>query len=187
MSSVFSRFSELCRRLGGKATVSKGVMTCVVVTPEPFAHVHRESVLKDLASMIDVAREGGARAEIFIGNKLLGGWEEGVNISVNGSEVVVSSKVYGSPMPPNVVDDVIDAVIEKEITEEGLKTSVSAYVDQNPATDEFAGVAEASMRISADLAKDPAFLNKVISRVESIAEEYADLASEKLLIFRESL
>jgi len=175
-------FEELCKKLGGRVEQDRylGVLRCVVHRYEWYPKAEEMGILEE---MIRDATRRGVKAEIFIGNRLLGGWEEGIGIDVDPASRSVSvwSKVYSeeSYSPENVVD-VSNEIIEKSAKFNGFNVSMEAYVDQNRATDDYAGYGEASTSIPLDaLSRD--VLKKAIDAVVKAAGEGAEEAIEKLI------
>ena len=114
-------FEELCIRLGGRVEndMVREVLRCVIEKSSGFVPTREEA--RVIEQMVRDAARRGIEAEILIGTKLLGGWWEGVGISVDPRDKNVSiwSRAFGDPIEPNIVAEVLDKTIEKDIKEEG--------------------------------------------------------------------
>ncbi len=185
-------FKELCGRIGGRVVEKTDVVTCIKETDavgnldDYVDEFHRfvgdwKSVLKK-------------PVELVLENRLLGGWSEVTSITYDPSSDKYSlyAKLYSEyGVEPGDVEDVKDETITRKemIPHLGVTIKAEGEVDQNSATDEFVGVAEAWASIprtkvrSAHAAPE---LREIARKIIDLANKVAGEAQEELIIPAES-
>jgi len=181
-------FEEFCRGIGGVVDTSAQMLTC---RKETDAIGSITDYIDDFHSLVTDLKTALKRpvALEFV-NRLLGGWEEDASVEFSpwDKSYYLSVSVYGEGVPPEEVEGVKWKEITREVpTGAPLYATLyeQGYVDQNPATDEYAGRGYVAAKVPLENIRSMhaapelrQLIEKMISEAEGIAEE----AREELII-----
>lgn len=188
-ATILAHFRRFCEKVVGGSVVSKAdVISCV---KETEAVASLDDYLDEFHSFINKWRRFLDKpVEIVFENRLLGGWSEVSSVTYDPEDDEYSIYVrlyseYGTE--PQYVKDVKEEVIEKEkrIPHLGITVKGEGEVAQNPATDEFVGVAEAWTNLPRDMLKSSHIapeLREAYRKAVDLAEMLANKAREELII-----
>ena len=187
-SVALKYFRRICERVGGRVVSKTDVVSCVKETDsigelEGFVHEFH-SFVADWRRLLDRS------VEVVYENRLLGGWSETASVTYDpeDDEYSVYVKLFSEyGVEPQYVEDVRDELIERRehVPHLGVDVKAEGEVDQNPATDEFVGVAEAwaSLPMGRVRSKHVApELAELVRKAIDLADRVSSEAQEKLII-----
>lgn len=187
-SVALEYFRKLCERIGGRVVSKSDVVSCI---KETEAIGGLEGFVDEFHSFVaDWRRLLDRPIEVVFENRLLGGWSEVASVTYDPEDDEYSVYVrlfseYG--VEPQYVEDVRDELIERRerIPHLGVDVKAEGDVDQNPATDEFVGVAEAwaSLPMGSVRSKHVApELAELVRKAIDLADRVSSEAQERLII-----
>jgi len=186
---VIKRLKEFCEKIiGGEFDTEGNAYLCIKETD----NIGRlEDYFDELHSLIsDVRKVLDKPFQVNFFNKLLGGWEEEAIVMYNpeDDEYLLQIFVTGEPIPPENIEDVKDKQIVDEYYINDWYGRGYSYIDQNPATDEFAGCSVARVWIPWKDVRSKVVapeLKEAFEKLFKHAKELIEEAEEKLIIPRE--
>ena len=182
-NAVLRHFKELCKRLGGEVEEDPDFVACYKSTDaigELADDVH------EFHNFITTWKPAIKKPlELTYGNRLLGGWEEVTHIDYNPKDDEYNLYVhlysqYGTSPPAEVKGEMLTE--RKKARAVPVEMKAEAYVEQNPATDEFVGGADvwASVPLRMIRSKVTApelsnLLKEMLDWAEGLAEKAEDV------------
>ena len=181
--AVLRHFRELCNRLGGSIHEDSDFVSCIKMT-EAIGELADD--VHEFHSFITEWRPAIVKPlELTYINRLIGGWEEVANVSYDPKNDMYDLYVhlYGEGTSPEGVTTKGTVVKGRELSKKvsGVVMKIEGVVEQNSATDEFAGSADvwASIPLREIRSKVAApELKNLLEEMMEEAEEAAEWAEE---------